>query len=121
MKKISATILITRNGDVVLQRRTKDDVTKPNMLALFGGHMEKGESPSQTIKREISEETSLKELTFKKLAEQHWYVARIDKADFQVYEGAGAEAFTLEDALARTDLSYSTRYALERLKYDNEL
>jgi 8-oxo-dGTP pyrophosphatase MutT (NUDIX family) len=121
MKKISAAILITRDGNVVLQRRTKDDLTKPGMLALFGGHMEEEETPDQAIEREISEETSLKKLVFEKLAEQHWYVARIDEADFNVYEGAGAEVFTLESALARTDLSYSTRYALERLKYENRL
>jgi len=121
MKKIAAAILITRDNRVILQRRTKDDRTKPNMLALFGGHMENGETPDQTVKREISEETSLVEPTFSKLAEQHWYVVKVDTTDFEVYEGAGAEVFRLEEALARTDLSYSTRYALERLKYDRKL
>lgn len=118
MKKIAAAILITKDSKVVLQRRTDDDPFKPNKLALFGGHMEGNETPDEAVERELGEETSLGKLEFTLLAEQHWYVASVDDANFEVYEGAGAESFDLDEALARDDLSFSTRYALERLKYD---
>lgn len=120
-KRTTGAILLTEDGKVVLQRRTADDPHKPNKLALFGGHMEDNESPQACIARELEEETSLRNLAFKELAEQHWYTAAIESDNFAVYEGVGAESFTLEEALARDDLSFSTRYALERLKYDRKL
>ncbi|HJP81603.1 MAG TPA: NUDIX domain-containing protein [Candidatus Saccharimonadales bacterium] len=121
MKQIAAAILLAPDGHVILQRRTEDDLTKPNKLALFGGHMEEGETPGQTIDRELKEETSLTSFDLEKLAEQHWYVASVGSSTFTVYEGAGAEIFTVDEALAHPDITYSTRYALERLKYDRPL
>jgi mutator protein MutT len=121
MKQIAAAVLLTPDGRVILQRRTKDDLTKPNKLALFGGHIEADETPEQAILRELKEETSLKSFNLKKLAEQHWYIASVDSSTFDVYEGAGAEVFTIDEALAHPDITYSTRYALERLKYDRSL
>jgi len=114
-------VLVTSDGKVVLQRKTADHPTKANQLALFGGHIENGETPEQALQRELKEETSLPGLKVRKIAEQHWYVADIESADFEVYEGAGAETFTIAEALGRDDLTYSTRYAVERLMYDRNI
>jgi 8-oxo-dGTP diphosphatase len=121
MKRTVSVVFITKSGKVVLQRRTKDHPTKPGMLTLFGGHIEADETPDQTIAREISEETSLPELTLAKIAEQHVYIAEIEDTPFEVYEGAGAESLSIEEALKRDDITLSTRYALERIVYDHHL
>ncbi len=121
MKRVAAVVFVTEDGKVVLQRKTKDHPTKSDMLALFGGQIEGGETAEQAIKREVNEETSLPTPLFEKIAEQHWYVAKVPSGDFEDHEGAGAETFDIDEALARNDLTYSTRYALERLKYESKI
>lgn len=119
MKKTASIVFVTKSGKVVLQRRTNDHPTKPNQLTLFGGHIEGSETPKQAIVREISEETSLPKFTSRKIAELHIYAAEIEDDSFEVYEGAGAESFHIEEVLQRHDITLITRYALERMVYDH--
>jgi 8-oxo-dGTP pyrophosphatase MutT (NUDIX family) len=119
-KRTSVVVFITEDGKVVLQRRSQDAPNSAGRLGLFGGHIEGKESARQALKREIQEETSLKPtMRPKKIAEQHWYKLNIKDASFKVYEGDGAETFTIQEALSRNDLTYSARYALERLLKDD--
>ncbi len=41
---------------VFLQRRSKNAALFPGYLGFFGGHIEKGEKPKQTLMREVEEE-----------------------------------------------------------------
>lgn len=41
---------------VFLQRRSKNAALFPGYLGFFGGHIEKGEKPKQTLVREVKEE-----------------------------------------------------------------
>lgn len=96
------------------------------MLGIFGGWVEEGESVDECLVREIKEETSLntdhlniKPITdfiipasedFDKDRHFYLYAGNVDSLDFEVYEGDGAEAFTLSELGERSDLTASAKY-----------
>lgn len=129
MVKIAHILLVLPDGKVVLQRRDSKAPLAPNKLALFGGHIELGEPPDVAMRRELGEETSLDAtsldirlvnefgLTSQDGIESHFYTyrAEIPSADFEVYEGSGAEVYSADEALARDDTVPSVRHALTKL------
>jgi len=131
MVQITHALLVLKDGRFVFQRRTKDAKVNPGMLGFFGGHIEKGETPVEALKRELREETSLnvKKLAITPIAGYgisndilnanddrnfHLFRVEIPNSKFEVYEGDAAEAYSREEALARSDLLKSVRYALEQ-------
>ncbi len=57
--RTSCTILIHRQGNVLLGERGKDCGVAPDLYAFPGGKMDYGETPKQAIVREVFEETGL--------------------------------------------------------------
>jgi 8-oxo-dGTP pyrophosphatase MutT (NUDIX family) len=131
MVEIAHILLMLPDGRVVLQRRDDKAPLAPNKLALFGGHIEPGESPDLAMRRELGEETSLDvasldiqpvyEYEFEltswdgTVSHFHTYRADIPNADFEVYEGSGAEVYPVSEALARDDIVPSVKHALTKL------
>lgn len=131
MKKIAIILFKLPDGKLVLQRRTKDASYGAGLLGIFGGWVEDGETVDQGIIREIKEETSLDTdaLGIKALADfvipagedlieaRHFYlyVGNVDSLDFEVYEGEGAEAYTLSEIKNRTDLTVSAKYTFSKI------
>lgn len=129
MKEISIVQFILPDGKIVLQRRDEDIKISPGLLGLFGGHVEAGESPSDALLREISEETSLnvdnlsieylasRELTHPNNSDSkiivHFHKAIIDSDDFEVYEGQGSESYYVSELKDRHDLSPNAIYMIE--------
>lgn len=116
--------------EYAFQRRDNKAPDSPNMLGLFGGHMEPGEEPLLAATRELSEETSLQVsqlilnhlLTVDIPADQGRVAAKaylfgtdIKDATFEVYEGIGCEVYSREAILNRQDFAPTARYILERL------
>jgi 8-oxo-dGTP diphosphatase len=58
MRRIAAAILI-QNGTFLLQHRDANAKNRPNCWGFFGGHIETGEQPDETIVRELGEELCL--------------------------------------------------------------
>jgi 8-oxo-dGTP pyrophosphatase MutT (NUDIX family) len=115
-KRVSGAVLVTKDKKVVLRRLPAGDMANPKLLDVFGGPIEKDELPLQALMRQLGEETSLEiRQVPEKIIEQHWYQLYIRDAGFKVHEGVGAEEFTIKQALARKDLTYAARQALERL------
>ncbi len=56
MRKCSALVATDREGKFLLQHRTEDAPTWPGRWGLFGGGQEPGESPMETLVREVEEE-----------------------------------------------------------------
>ena len=127
MIEIAGTLLFTPEGKVVLHRRDEKAPTSPNLLGLFGGHAEEDETPEATARRELAEEISLDvtRLTLQQIGkflliqdgqevQFTTYRTIVPTTEFEVYEGVGAEIYSIEEALARQDLTRSTRITITR-------
>lgn len=112
MKQVSAYILCDDNNRVLLMHRTSDAPTDPNYWGLFGGKIEKGETPEMAVKREAKEELriELKNVrlfkTYKQKDEygeqiRHIFVGKlkhsIKKLKKQQMEGDDLNLFALDD------------------------
>ena len=131
VSQAAGVILVLPDGRWVMQRRTDDAPTSPGQLSFFGGSLEPGETFEQAARRELQEETSLKveDLVFEFACnitlppdkngigpiEAVIYRIAIPKGDFKVYEGQGAEAYTLEELKLRKDSSDVVHVVLETL------
>ncbi len=131
MVEVSVIWLVLPSGDVVLQRRDKKTNVSPGLLGLFGGHIEAGETPEEAIKRELSEETSLdvSSLTIDYITNTelphpnnpttrrkiYFYKTTIDSDNFNVFEGAGSETYSIAELKRRKDIASSAEYFLANL------
>jgi 8-oxo-dGTP pyrophosphatase MutT (NUDIX family) len=110
--RTSAGILLIKNGKLLLQHRTADAPTNPNLWGCFGGGVDEGESPTEAVKREALEELEyvLKnprlidtETYVDKLGEQggvtHTFVEEYDGSPLVLHEGQAYGWFTLDEAL----------------------
>ena len=122
--QIAVSLLRLPDGRLVFQRRGAEAPTSPNLLGLFGGHVENQETADDAVVRELREETSLdvSKLKFKKLGASDidnrqffFYQTDIKDAGFEVYEGERAEIYSDVEAASRDDLTKSSRMALELL------
>jgi 8-oxo-dGTP pyrophosphatase MutT (NUDIX family) len=121
--------LILPDRRAVLQRRTPDARFGAGLLGTFGGGVEDGETPRDCIERELREETSL-ELSgvgiefvavfvmpankdFPHGRHFHLFKGRVGGLDFAVYEGTGAEAYTMDELGSREDLVSSARHLFQ--------
>ena len=52
--------VLTRNGAVLVERRRADDEADPGLTFLPGGHVERGESLGQALRREMREELGIR-------------------------------------------------------------
>ncbi len=116
---------------IILQRRTQDAPYGAGFLGIFGGWVEQNETVDECLLREIQEETSLDiDALHPRLltdfviqagedfdTDRHFYLyeAFVDNLDFEVYEGEGAEAFSLDEIQKRSDLTGSAKYTFDNI------
>jgi 8-oxo-dGTP pyrophosphatase MutT (NUDIX family) len=130
--RYSGVFLETRDGKLIFQRRDSDrGIAHPGKLSVFGGRAEGDETPAAAAIRELREETSLQARSgdlmhvatlpyVESEPEQRcmictYYILRgVDPARISVREGAGTEAFTVDEALAQDDLTALPRVLLEK-------
>lgn len=116
---------IKGTNKLAFQRRDSKAPTDANLLGLFGGSIEEGESPLDGAEREFAEETSLRleRDNFKFIAETimptskgeakvYLYTVEIDDTPFEVYEGSGYETYTKDEFLQRSDTSQGAAHLL---------
>jgi 8-oxo-dGTP diphosphatase len=119
-------VVISPVGVVLHHRDDKPWIPHPDCWSLFGGAVEQGEAPEQTVARELEEEMGLTEVEFRPL----WRV--VDKGgdgrvltifeartllspdQMTLNEGQGLRAFDLDEAL-RQKLAPFCRRVLTRL------
>lgn len=137
IQKFALILFRLPDGRVVLQRRTKDAPYGAGLLSTFGGWVEQGETVEECLMREIKEETSLNtdDLNIRPITDsvipagedfdqdRHFYLYECNVAnlDFNVYEGDGAEAYTISELHKRDDLTASAKYALDNVAEDEHL
>lgn len=85
-RKIADLILVNKKGQVLLQHRTNNAVTYPNKWCIFGGGIEKGETPLQGVTREIKEELNYDVKNPKLILKTQFHDERYNrKLDFWVF------------------------------------
>ena len=71
-KSLAEIVLVNSKNQILLQHRTQDAPTFPNMYCIFGGKIEKGEKPIDAVKRECYEE-----LEYKQWSGSTWTLTKI--------------------------------------------
>ena len=121
--QVAGALLVHPDRKVLLHHRDDTpEISNPGKWALFGGHIEPGETTEAAIVREIWEELQLR------ISEPQLYtVLQGAKSTYFMYlvevtesldemvlgEGQGFDYYTPEEALSALDLSSSARVVLE--------
>ena len=121
-------ILLNRNNEVLLLLRdNKIDIPFPNMWDIPGGKVEDGESPEQALRREMTEEMSIKNLgeinLFKILTSENitdnifWKRLNLNLEEIDLKEGQRIEYFNLE-RIRKTKLAFNYNEVLESFYFE---
>jgi hypothetical protein len=107
-------LLVDTNGKLIAQQRDdKPGITNPGMVSLFGGTSHEGESPIETLRRELQEELELevssnnlllqtiKHKNGTNVACSIYIITGVDAEKLKLHEGAGFAVGTPEDLLSR--------------------
>ena len=118
-------LLMDANGKLVVQKRDdKPGITNPGMVSLFGGTSHEGESPAETLRRELQEELELdinpdnillqtvKHENGINVACSIYLIEGVDVDTLNLHEGAGFAVGTPEELLSRP-VTAVTQQAIE--------
>ena len=119
------TLLVDTNGKLIAQQRDdKPGITNPGMVSLFGGTSHEGESPIETLRRELQEELELEvssnNLLLQTVKHENgtnvacsiYIVTGVDAEKLELHEGAGFAMGTPEELLSRP-VTAVTQQAIE--------
>ena len=107
-------LLVDTNGKLIAQQRDdRPGITNPGMVSLFGGTSHEGESPIETLRRELQEELELEvnsnNLLLQTVKHENgtnvacsiYIVTGVDAEKLKLHEGAGFATGTPEELLSR--------------------
>ena len=120
MKKGAGAILQDKDGKFLLQLRdNKKGIKSPGKWAIFGGGVEKGETPKEAATREIFEELELRlDKNFFGRRKLFWfghfiyfipYKKRIDKSKLKLHEGQEIGSFSRKEILKMKGVAFPTK------------
>jgi 8-oxo-dGTP pyrophosphatase MutT (NUDIX family) len=127
--ELAVTILVDRQGRVLLQERDEHAVVAPNQWGFVGGHVERGESTHTAAYRELAEETGLDwsaglelwsddvETNPRTGQRKRWsiWTAAVDLADADIMVGEGRQIVFVDPAdVDDLDVGGSARPLLAR-------
>ena len=102
-----ALLFIVLDNKVLLFKRSPEETTNPGKYGMLGGHIEKGESPEEALRREIKEEAGVELGACKKLKTYEmdevqlnvFYTNEFDTDNIKLdkKEHTGKKFFTLEE------------------------
>ena len=111
-RSYAGALLVDTNGKLIAQQRDdKPGITNPGMVSLFGGTSHEGESPIETLRRELQEELELEissnNLLLQTIKHENgtnvacsiYVVTGVDAEKLKLHEGAGFAVGTPEDLL----------------------
>ncbi len=106
-------LLVDTNGKLIVQQRDdKPGITNPGMVSFFGGTSHDGESPIETLRRELQEELELEvnsnNLLLQTVKHENetnvacsiYIVTGVDAEKLKLHEGAGFATGTPEELLS---------------------
>lgn len=107
-------LLVDTNGKLIAQQRDdKPGITNPGMVSLFGGTSHEGESPIETLRRELQEELELEvnsnNLLLQTVKHENgtnvacsiYIITGVDAEKLKLHEGTGFATGTPEELLSR--------------------
>ncbi len=105
-------LLIVKDNKFLLLKRRPDDDNHPSKWALPGGTMEEGETPKQTLEREINEELGISVSGYKPLGKYNedgyiMFVYYVDSPEFD------EDTITLNEE--HTEYNFFTFYEAQKL------
>ncbi len=116
---VAGALLLHPDRKILLHHRDdKPWISNPGKWALFGGHLDPGETPRMALDRELEEELGLRITRAEEFCVLHgkslqyyMYIVPIEAevGELVLGEGQGMAYFVPEDALASLDLSPSGR------------
>ncbi|MDX9893741.1 MAG: NUDIX hydrolase [Patescibacteria group bacterium] len=128
-KRIISILIPFRRDDnkflVFLQKRSKDAKRLPDFFGFFGGGAENGETPEETLKREMIEEinflpdgyTYFNKYNFPRSIKSIYYIEVDDgfEKQIEIKEGEYGKYFTEEEALSEPKLIEEDKIVLRDL------
>lgn len=118
-------LLVDTNGKLITQQRDdKPGITNPGMVSLFGGTSHEGESPIETLRRELQEELELEvssnNLLLQTVKHENgtnvacsiYIITGVDAEKLKLHEGAGFAMGIPEELLSRP-VTAVTQQAIE--------
>ena len=120
MDKNYVGILLERKGKLLFQLRDNNDkISNPNTWGLFGGGIEKGETPKQAIIREIKEELDITldqkriiPLLKTKKISIFYYALENHQNKFSLHEGQAYHFFKIHEIIFKKNILFSLRLLL---------
>ena len=122
MKGAGIIFLNSNNEVLLLLRDNTVDIPFPNMWDIPGGKVEDNETPIETIRREMMEEMSIKDLgeiqLFKIITSENitdyifWKRLDLNTSEIDLKEGQRVEYFNLE-RIRKTKLAFNYNEVLE--------
>jgi 8-oxo-dGTP pyrophosphatase MutT (NUDIX family) len=106
-KKRIALLFTVIDNKVLLFKRSPEETTNPGKYGMLGGHIEKGETPEEALRREVKEEAGVELKSYKKLKVYEledvqlnvFYTNEFDTENIKLdkKEHTGKKFFTLEE------------------------
>lgn len=116
-------MLVNKKNEILLQLRGQNQINA-GKWTLWGGHVEKGESPEEAIIRELKEEINFELKEFKKIYEtideknvkRIWYIGPINKNILDLHLNEGEEMrFYSYKKIKSLDLTKNIKMILNKI------
>ena len=123
-------IILNEKGEILLQKKDSSYVPFPQKWCFFGGHIEEGETPEDTIVREVIEEIGI-HLSFNFFKKLNWdneakddlhiFSATFngDPSKIRLGEGAGFAFFRKDEIASLNMIDINKKILLDYLKNKN--
>ncbi|RQW62546.1 NUDIX hydrolase [Vibrio viridaestus] len=88
--------LLIKDDMILLETRSQDKATDPGLIAIPGGHMESGETQSDTLQREIKEELNIEVEKYQYLCSLYHPTAELQLIHYYIVTDWSGEIMALE-------------------------
>ncbi len=111
--------IINSNGQILIQKRSPQKKLEPNVWAMTGGSVIKGETPLETLKRETLEELGIELNTEKAIKINHYKTGNIWLDEYIVEQEVDTDKIVMQDEEV-SEVKFATFSEIEELYERND-